>query len=102
MPPASSLKDDERLDFMERHYHLQVKYRGERLACLTFRKVANWYCRVLKPGRDVQQTLIRIESVEVFDRLVDGLRQRREFTEDGPWTGADYAVRVPSGPNERW
>ena len=40
------------LRFMDRHFHLLVGQRGERFACLTFRKVANWYCRVLRPGRD--------------------------------------------------
>ena len=35
---------------MDRHFHLLVEHKGERFACLTFRKVANWYCRVLRPG----------------------------------------------------
>jgi nifR3 family TIM-barrel protein len=92
----------QRLRFMERHFQLLVETRGERFGCLSFRKVANWYCRVLKPGRDVQQTLIRIESVAVFDAVVEGLRQRREAADERPWTGSDAGIRVPSGPNERW
>lgn len=99
--PGPKPSYDERLDFMERHYHLQVKYRGERLACLTFRKVANWYCRVLKPGRDIQQQLMRLESVQQFDAIAVHLRHR------GPpphWqaAGDDFHISVPSGPNERW
>ena len=59
-PPAGY---EARLDFMARHYHLLVGQRGEHFASLTFRKVANWYCRVLKPGRAVQQRLVMLERV---------------------------------------
>ena len=45
-----------------------VGQRGEHFASLTFRKVANWYCRVLKPGRDIQQRLIMLERVADFDQ----------------------------------
>src|SRR5947209_4168135 len=54
---------EQRVAFMHRHFHLLVDDRDERFACLTFRKVANWYCRVLRPGREAQQRLVRIESV---------------------------------------
>jgi tRNA-dihydrouridine synthase B len=93
---------EQRLTFMHRHFHLLVDCRGERFACLLFRKVANWYCRVLRPGRDVQQQLVRIETPVQFDGLVERLR------EQGPprgWTGslaAEAPVAVPQGPNERW
>ena len=50
---------DERLDLMERHFRYLVEQRGEHFACLTFRKVSTWYCRVLRAGRDIQQRLIR-------------------------------------------
>ncbi len=59
---------------MSRHYHLLVGQRGEHFASLTFRKVANWYCRVLKPGRDIQQRLMMIEHVADFDSIVTDLR----------------------------
>ena len=48
---------------MGRHYHLLVAQRGEHFASLTFRKVANWYCRVFKPGREIQQRLMMLERV---------------------------------------
>ncbi|MFN4259360.1 MAG: tRNA dihydrouridine synthase DusB [Gemmataceae bacterium] len=97
-PPASY---DQRLTFMARHFHLLVAQRGERFACLTFRKVANWYCKVLKPGRELQQRLIRLAAVADFDNMVQQLRDR------GPASAYDESrdvsfVRVPSGPVERW
>src|SRR5262249_41800312 len=48
--PAATYR--QRLEFMDRHFHLLVGHKGERFACLTFRKVANWYCRTLRPGRE--------------------------------------------------
>jgi len=91
---------DDRLDFMGRHFHLLVGQRGDHYACLTFRKVANWYCRVLKPDRDMQRRFMLLESVAQFDGMVEQLRHR------GPpahWRRElDLAISVPRGPNERW
>src|SRR5262249_23764372 len=48
--PGPAATHDQRLALMARHYHQLVEHRGEHFGSLTFRKVANWYCRVLKPG----------------------------------------------------
>ena len=90
----------QRLDFMARHYHRLLEQRGERFASLTFRKVANWYCRVLRPGREVQQRLMRLERSADFDAIVAQLRHQ-----GAPpyWqAGALPEIAVPQGPNERW
>ena len=96
-PPPSY---HERLDFMDRHLRRLIELRGERFGCLQFRKVANWYCRVLKPGREVQQTLVMLDTLATFEGVVNRLR------EQGPppgWqAGAAPAIPVPKGPNERW
>lgn len=92
----------EHVAFMLRHFHLLVEQRGERFACLTFRKVANWYCRVLHPGRDIQQRLIRIESIAEFDDIGHGLLHREPPAQwhDGP--PAHSIISVPKGPIEHW
>jgi nifR3 family TIM-barrel protein len=92
----------ERLDFMDRHFHLLAAHRPERFACLTFRKVASWYCRVLRPGHDIQQQLMRIESVAVFESLVEQIRAIicRRAEQRAP--EADFTIHVPSGPIEHW
>jgi tRNA-dihydrouridine synthase B len=93
---------EQRLAFMERHFHLLVGQRGEHFACLSFRKVANWYCKVLKPGREVQQRLIRIERVAEFEEIVLRLREQGappQWRREG--IGA-ASIAVPSGPIERW
>ena len=98
--PGSSGGYDARLDFMARHYHLLVGQRGERFASLTFRKVANWYCRVLKPGREVQQRLMALERVADFDAIVAQLRN------NGPppqWQNQpEPEIAVPKGPVSHW
>jgi nifR3 family TIM-barrel protein len=92
----------QRIDFMDRHFHLLAHYRGERFGCLTFRKVANWYCRTLRPGRDVQQRLIRLESVAEFESIVDLLRCRDGACGAGDFSENDLIIPVPSGPIEHW
>jgi nifR3 family TIM-barrel protein len=93
---------EQRVDFMHRHFHLLVDDRDERFACLTFRKVANWYCRVLRPGREVQQRLVRIESVTEFDGIVAGLREQGPPRGWEEWLSRESPIRVPSGPVEHW
>ncbi len=89
-----------RLDFMARHFHGLVATRGERHACLSFRKVANWYCRVVRPGREIQQRLVRLESPTEFDRLLNRMREQPLPTGDFP--EAEPAISVPTGPVEYW
>lgn len=89
-----------RLDFMSRHFHLLYDQRGDKYACLTFRKVANWYCRVLKPGKEIQQRLVMIASAADFDGIVDQLRRQ------GPpprWQDLVLPeLAVPKGPISHW
>jgi tRNA-dihydrouridine synthase B len=92
----------DRLALMARHFRLLVGQRGERFACLTFRKMTSWYCKVLRPGREVQQRLIRLESTAEFDDIVGRLQ------EQGPpprWQAlgtCEQLIAVPQGPIERW
>jgi tRNA-dihydrouridine synthase B len=97
--PATYL---ERLEFMDRHFRLLVAHKGERFACLSFRKVANWYCRVLRPGREIQQQLMHIDSVTTFAALVVRIRDVIDQRPTEDWPEADLAMRVPSGPVEMW
>lgn len=92
----------DRLEFMAQHFHRLAQDRGEWHACLSFRKVANWHCRVLKPGREIQQQLIMIESVAHFDAILEELRDK--LRSEGPPAGwrPDAEIPVPSGPVERW
>lgn len=99
--PGPRASYPERIAFMRRHFGLLVGQRGEHRACLCFRKVANWYCRVLKPGREGQQRLVQLRSVAEFDEIVTGLEERG-WTGPVDWFSSEPVVSVPKGPNERW
>src|SRR5262249_3515649 len=91
----------ERLRFMEMHLQRLVEWRGEHLACLQFRKVATWYSKALRTGKAVQQTLVRLDRMEAFHRVVERLRQA------GPppgWGDSDATshIPVPAGPIAHW
>jgi nifR3 family TIM-barrel protein len=92
----------ERVAFMHRHFHLLLDQRGEHFACLTFRKVANWYCRVLRPGRAVQQCLVRLESAAEFDAIAARLHDQGPPPRWNPAGPGELSIAVPSGPVERW
>jgi nifR3 family TIM-barrel protein len=98
-PPASYAQ---RLALMDRHFRLLVEHQGERFACLTFRKVANWYCRVLRPGREVQQQLVMIDSLAHFADLVAQVRDVIAARGEDEWPDADVPLKTPGGPVERW
>jgi nifR3 family TIM-barrel protein len=100
--PGTPATYRERLEFMDRHFHLLVEHKGERFACLSFRKVANWYCRVLRPGREVQQRLVMIDSVAVFEEIVRRVREQLAARGAEACPEADFAIAVPSGPIEHW
>ncbi len=98
--PAATYR--ERLELMDRHFRLLVEQQTERFACLTFRKVANWYCRVLKPGKAIQQQLVMIDSLAHFESLVGQVGAIIADRGADEMPEADVGVRVPSGPVERW
>jgi nifR3 family TIM-barrel protein len=98
-PPAGF---GERLDLMDRHFRLLVEHQTERFACLSFRKVANWYCKVLRPGREIQQQLVMIASLAHFESLVERIREVIATRGEDELPDADVGVRVPAGPIEHW
>ncbi|MFO0969646.1 MAG: tRNA dihydrouridine synthase DusB [Gemmataceae bacterium] len=90
----------DRVRFMSRHFHLLLNQFNEKHATITFRKVANWYCRVLRPGREIQQTLMMLDSARTFDDIVNYLLEK------GPpprWERDQLPeIVVPKGPIEHW
>lgn len=90
----------DRLGFMRRHYHLLITHRGEHFGSLLFRKVANWYCRILRPGHALQQRLMMIENAGEFERIVEEMRSRADSMALPPLPVE--ALKVPKGPMEHW
>jgi hypothetical protein len=87
---------------MERHFRNLVAQRGEHFACLTFRKVSAWYCRVLRAGRDIQQGMIRLGGVAEFMDMLGQLRARGPVRGWEEWVLHESPIKVPAGPIERW
>ena len=98
--PGPSGGYEERLDLMLRHFRLLMDQRGERYASLTFRKMAGWYSKVMKPGRDLHERLQRLES---DSQLVDILEEMRRKGPPITWrTGQPPEIAVPKGPISHW
>ena len=91
---------DERLDLMVGHFHGLVDRRGERLACLQFRKILKWYSQSIRPSKVLYHRLINLGSVAIFDEAVALIR------ETGPASALpghfEPHVPVPSGPIDKW
>jgi tRNA-dihydrouridine synthase B len=89
----------ERVEFLETHVRRLIELWGERRGCTNFRKVANWYCKVLRPGRPIQQTLVMLDTWQTLQNVVADLREK------GPpigWkAGAAPHISVPKGPIDK-
>jgi hypothetical protein len=58
---------------------------------------------VLRPGREVQQTLIRLEFVSGFETIVAKLREMGAGkSTPEPTDGSELSIAVPKGPMEHW
>jgi tRNA-dihydrouridine synthase len=91
---------DERLDLMAEHFHGLLERRGERLACLQFRKLLKWYNHAIRPPREFNHRLINLASARLFDDTVAAIRAAGPVA---PLPGHfEPRVPVPSGPIERW
>jgi nifR3 family TIM-barrel protein len=90
----------ERLDLMSDHFHGLLDRRGERLACLQFRKIIKWYSYAIRPPRDLYHRLINLASARLFDETVAAIRDAGPVS---PLPGHfEPRVPVPSGPVDKW
>ena len=91
---------EERVEVMVRHFHGLVARRGERLACLQFRKLVKWYGHAIRPQKELSQRLINLADARVFDETVALIRERGPAS---PLPGHfEPRVPVPSGPIDKW
>jgi nifR3 family TIM-barrel protein len=100
--PGSAGGWDDRLDLMADHFRRLCAWRGEHFGCLQFRKVATWYCRALRTGREIQQTLVMLDVPATLERLVEQLREQGPPEGWRPPGVAETAIAVPAGPIAHW
>ena len=67
-PQTPSL--EERVVFMTRHFLRSVEMRGERLACLQFRKVIDYYARSFGPCKPLRLAMKELSQVDQYHDLV--------------------------------
>jgi nifR3 family TIM-barrel protein len=91
---------DQRIDVLQNHFRGLVETRGAFLACLQIRKVLKWYNYLIRPPKPLYHRLINVPSLEVFDEVVEAIRQA------GPATPLpahhEPRVSVPEGPIDKW
>ncbi len=98
--PGSEPTFEERVDAMTDHFHRLVDRRGERMACLQFRKVIKWYSHAIRPPKELYHRLINLASLALFDTTVAAIRAAGPVS---PLPGHfEPRVPVPSGPIDRW
>ncbi len=91
---------EDRLDLMSDHFHGLLDRRGERIACLQFRKIIKWYSYAIRPPRELYHRLINLSSATLFDETVAAIRAEGPIA---PLPGHfEPRVPVPSGPMDKW
>ena len=90
----------ERVDVMERHFARLVEHRGERTACLEFRKIIKWYNHAIRPPKVLYHELINLPNAITFFEVVQKIRDHGPI---GQLPSHDEPrVSVPSGPIDKW
>lgn len=91
---------EERVDVMVRHFHGLLNRRGERLACLQFRKLIKWYSYSIRPPKVLYHQLINLASAALFDETVAMILDAGPIS---PLPGHfEPRVPVPAGPIDKW
>ncbi|CAN5136876.1 tRNA dihydrouridine synthase DusB [soil metagenome] len=101
--PGTRATYHERIQFMRLHLHRLIEWKGsEKYGCVHFRKVATWYTKALRLPKKVQQVMVMLETLEMFEGAI------APFVDSGPpagWGEFDVQsakVDVPSGPISHW
>ncbi|MDQ8201559.1 tRNA dihydrouridine synthase DusB [Pelagicoccus sp. SDUM812003] len=112
---------EERVDLMRLHLERMIEFYGEVKGCIQFRKVAVWYAKRFGPSKYFKDRVVRVESMEHFEEILEGYREwRLRFCDengelqDRYKPAAQYssitdgapevsdAIKVPKGPVSNW
>lgn len=70
LPPPLSI--EEKCQLMRQHFENLVRFRGERIAVIEFRKRASWHAKQMHPCQMLKQEMRFIQSQGDFERVVGG------------------------------
>jgi tRNA-dihydrouridine synthase B len=101
--PGPRASYHERIDFMSSHLRKLCEWKGNEFAgCTSFRKVAAWYAKALRTGKEVKHKLTLINSLAEFEGIANQLRDNGPPSGWGEWDAVAAKVEVPSGPIAHW
>ena len=92
---------EERINFMVAHYEMLQSFRGERVACIQFRKMSRWYGRSLRIPKATQHRLVMLKDAAGFYGLVAEVRAMPPRPEPPPARG-EPRLPARSKASERW
>ena len=81
IPPPPTLI--EKCDLMRRHFANLIRFRGERVALIEFRKRVSWYAKTMHPCRMLRERMRLVQSATEFEQIIsDFLKWRSRYDED--------------------
>lgn len=81
VPPPPTIQ--EKCQLMRTHFANVMRFRGERIAALDFRKRVSWYAKTMHPCRMLREGLRLLETAAEFDRVLTAfLDWRLRYDED--------------------
>src|SRR5689334_8621909 len=81
IPPPPTLA--EKCDIMRQHFANLIRFRGERVALIEFRKRVSWYAKTMHPCRMLRERMRLVQSAAEFEQIIsDFLEWRRRYDED--------------------
>lgn len=79
-PPSPHLL--ERVAFMTGHFLQAVALRGERVACLHFRKMIDWYAKSFGPCSALRRSIKELQSATQYHELVGDFLEQRDIASE--------------------
>lgn len=81
IPPPPTIEDKCRI--MRRHFANIVRFRGERVALLDFRKRVSWYSKSMHPCKPLRDPMRLVQTPEEFESIIDRfLEWRLQYDQD--------------------
>jgi tRNA-dihydrouridine synthase len=68
IPPPPTL--EQKCNLMRQHFANLVRFRGQRVALIEFRKRVSWYAKTMHPCRILRERMRLVQSAEQFEQIL--------------------------------